>query len=210
VVLICAGAVALVAAAVTFNATALRHDLLPMQTFEDATGSFETGSGADAWAVYRDGAYLVHSEGGAVAGGTATLTRTAYALRFAADVTIASGEGEIILTCNGDYEGHGFIAGTDGTAQLVRAVPDGTSTVLDEGQIPTLLPGHTYRFLIYCEPPGAMGAGRVQASIDGRTVLAGTDSGPEFPIYAAGLMAKGSPIEVRFDNAVGGLDASVT
>lgn len=205
VVLICLGSLVLVASAATLYSNAFRHDLLPMQTFDDGTGTFDVGGGADGWAGYREGAYLVHSDG-VVAGGTAPLTRTAYALSFTADVTIVAGQGTVALICAGNYEGQVFIANTDGSLELHRGTPDGSWSTLAEAHVSPLETGRTYRFFISCLTPGALGSGRVSGAIDGNTVITGTDPGTAFPIYAAGLKAMGSPIDVRFDDVVGVLD----
>jgi hypothetical protein len=212
VVLIAAfGALALVGSVAYFDATALRHDLLPLETFDSGTGSFDVTAddGSLAWAEFQDGAYVVHSDGD-VAGGTASLTRTAYALRFAADVTVASGSGTILLMCAGDYEGQGFLVNTEGNVSVFRATPDGRSVTLDEARVPPWEPGDAHHVLVTCVAPGPMGDGEVVGMIDGEAVTSGIDTGPDLAFYAAGLKAYGTPIEVRFDNAEGGLDESVS
>lgn len=208
VVVACVGVLGMIGSFVIFNATALRHDLLPMETFDDGTGGFDVmaDDGSGNWAAYRDGAYVVRSNGD-IAGGTASLTRTAGALLFAVDATVVSGTGKIVLTCAGDQEGYAFVIGATGRAAVYRARTDGTGSVLARAQVPAFAEGDTHHLLVSCVPSVGLGDGYVDGMIDGEVVISGDDPGPGFPIYAAGLMAAGSPLEVRFDNAEGGLDA---
>jgi len=205
------GALALIASAAVLNGTALRHDLLPMETFDSGTGSFDVvaDDGAGGWAAYRDGAYVVHS-GGDFVGGTASLTRTAYALRLAVDVTIESGTGTVLVSCAGNGEGQLFLVNTDGSVALMRVLPGGRSSTLAVAQVPALEAGVPHHLLVTFIPPGTGGAGQLEGSIDGRVTASAVDPGPDFAINEGVLMVAGAPLQVRFDNVEGGLDEAVS
>jgi len=196
----CVLGLVLAAAVVAGIQAGTRHDLLPLQTFENGDGEFAvtvgqmTGGGLDR----EDGVLVLRCDHGKV-GAVATLTREAWSLAFAADTRLRAGAGSILLLAGDDSDGVMFEVDV---ITSYAALWIGGDVVAQE-PIEPLVAGSTHRLVLTVTPTGDL-----QGEIDGRSVVqASVDRSLAMSRVVLGLTS-GEPFEVSFDNAEAGVTRS--